>query len=159
MADNKQLIYAKEAYNGLCRSLDNIGWKYQRMDDEMKIMFGVNGDDLPMTFLAIIDADRQLIRLISLLPFKMNRDKIVEGAVAVCAINYLLADGSFDFDIEEGNILFRLTSSFRNSLLGEDAFKYIVGVACHTIDIYNDKLLDLNEGRISMGDFINLIAQ
>ncbi len=158
MADNNKLIYAREAYDGLCKSLDSIGWKYQRMDDELKIMFGVNGDDLPMTFLAIVDADRQLVRLISLLPFKMNKDKMVEGAVSVCAINYLLADGSFDLDLEEGNILFKLTSSFRNSLLGEETFKYMVAVACHTIDLYNDKLFDLSEGRLSMGDLLDGVA-
>ena len=89
MADQKQLMFAKEAYNTLCKALDNIGWNYKRMDDELKIMFGVGGDDIPMNILIIVDADRQLVRLISLLPFQMNSDKIVEGAVATCIINYI----------------------------------------------------------------------
>ena len=40
----------------------------QHIKDELKIMFGVGGDDLPMNFLIIIDAERQLVRLLSLLP-------------------------------------------------------------------------------------------
>ncbi len=154
MADNKQLMYAREAYNTLCRSLDNIGWTYKRMDDELKIMFGVGGDDIPMNLLIIIDADRQLVRLLSLLPFQMNQDKRVEGAVATCIINYLLADGSFDFDLDEGHIMFRLTASFRESLLGEELFKYMVSISCFTIDKYNDQLSDLNDGKITLEDFI-----
>ena len=154
MADNKQLMYAREAYNTLCRTLDNIGWTYKRMDDELKLMFGVGGDDIPMNFLIIIDADRQLVRLLSLLPFQMNSDKRVEGAIATCIINYVLADGSFDFDLDEGHIMFRLTASFRESLLGEELFKYMVSIACHTIDKYNDQLCDLNDGKISLEDFM-----
>jgi hypothetical protein len=124
------------------------------MEDELKIMFGVGGDDLPMNFLIIIDAERQLVRLLSLLPFKMNSDKRVEGAVATCVINYVLADGSFDFDLDEGHIMFRLTASFRESLLGEELFKYMVSIACHTIDKYNDQLSDLNDGKISLEQFL-----
>ena len=107
-----------------------------------------------MNFLIIIDAERQLVRLLSLLPFQMNSDKRVEGALATCIINYLLADGSFDFDLDEGHIMFRLTASFRESLLGEELFKYMVSIACHTIDKYNDQLSDLNDGKISLEQFL-----
>ena len=154
MADNRQLMYAKEAYNTLCRALDNIGWKYNKIEDELKIMFGVGGEDIPMNFLVIIDAERQLVRLLSLLPFQMKSDKRVEGALATCIINYVLADGSFDFDLDEGHIMFRLTASFRESLLGEELFKYMVSIACHTIDKYNDQLSDLNDGKISLEQFL-----
>lgn len=154
MADNNKLMYAKEAYNTLCRTLDNIGWTYKRMDDELKLMFGVGGDDIPMNFLIIVDADRQLIRLLSLMPFQMNSDKRVEGAIATCIINYVLADGSFDLDIETGHVMFRLTASFRDSLLSEELFRYMVSIACHTIDKYNDQLSDLNDGKLSVEDFI-----
>ena len=154
MADAKKMMYAKEAFDTLCRSLDNIGWKYRKMEDELKISFGVGGDDIPMSFLIIIDAERQLVRILSLLPFQMKEDKIVDGAVATCVINYLLADGSFDFDVESGHILFRMTSSFRESLLGEELFKYMVSIACLTIDKYNDQLSDINEGKMTIAEFI-----
>lgn len=154
MADNKQLMYAKEAFDTLCKTIDNIGWKYNKAEDELRIMFGVGGDDIPMNFVIIVDADRQLIRILSLLPFEMNSDKRVEGAVATCVINYLLADGSFDFDIETGHIMFRMTSSFKESLLGEELFKYMVSIACFTVDKYNDQLCDLNDGKITLAEFI-----
>ncbi len=154
MADNKKLMYAKEAFDTLCRSIDNIGWTYKKMEDELKIMFGVGGDDIPMNFLIIVDAERQLVRILSLLPFQMNEDKRVEGAVATCIINYALADGSFDYDIESGHIMFRVTSSFKESLLGEELFKYMVSIACFTVDKYNDQLCDLNDGKMTLGEFI-----
>lgn len=154
MEDKKQTLYAQEAYETLCTTLDNIGWHYERMDDDLKIMFGVGGDDLPMAFLILVDADRQLIRLLSLLPFQMSDEKRIDGAIATSAINYAIADGSFDFDIETGRILFRMTSSFRESLIGEELFKYMVSVACLTVDRYNDKLCAINDGELSIEDFI-----
>lgn len=154
MADNKQMMFAKEAFDTLCKAIDNIGWKYKRMDDELKIMLGVGTDDLPVNILIIVDAERQLVRMLSLLPFEMKEDKRVEGAVATCFINYLLADGSFDYDVETGHIMFRLTSSFRESLLGEELFKYMISILCHTVDKYNDQLADLNDGKINIDEFI-----
>lgn len=154
MSDNRKMMYANEAFNTLCRSLDNIGWRYERLDDELKIRFGVGGDDIPMNFMIIIDAERQLVRIFSLLPFQMHPDKIVDAAVATSIINYMLADGSFDLNIDNGHILFRLTSSFRESLLGEDLFKYMVSIACHTVDKYNDQLCDINDGKMTISQFI-----
>lgn len=154
MTDNKKLLHAKEAYDTLCTTINNIGWKCDRYDDELKIMLGVNGDDLPMGFLIIVDADRQLIRILSLLPFKMNPEKRVEGAIATCVINYAIPDGCFTYDIEEGHIMFKATSSFKESLVGEEMFKYLISLACFTVDRFNDQLEKLNNGDISITDFI-----
>ena len=159
MADNKQLMYAKSTYRTLCKTLDNMGWSYQRNDAEFKVTFSVNGDDISMNLLVIIDADRQLIRLLSLLPFKMNEDKLIDGAVATCAINFILSDGSFDFDISEGHIMFRMTNTFRDSIIGEELVKFMISVACFTVDKYNDKLSDLNYGTLSLDEFLEAINE
>ena len=157
MADNIQLTYAKLAYNTFCKALDDLGWRYNRHDDEFKIFYGVNGDDIKMNFLAIIDVDRQLIRLISLLPFEVNEDKRVECAVAVTAINYLLADGNFDCDVRDKHILFRLTATFRESIIDAELVKYLISISCNTVDRYNEKLAALNNGDITIGEFLDII--
>ena len=141
MANEKQLKVAKEAYETLCSTLDSMKFNYKRDDDKLMVFFGVSGEDIPMEFIVHCDADRQIIRLMSFLPFKMNEDKRIDGAVATCQVNYLLADGSFDYNVGDGTIIFRMTSSFRASLVGTELFKYMFQVAWSTVDKYNDQFM------------------
>ena len=154
MADTMELMYARSTYHTLCKALDNMDLRYDRTDDELKVLLGFKGDAFDMQFLFLVDADRQLIRLISLLPFNMNEDKIVEGAIAVAGINYLLADGSFDIDLTEGHVLFKMTSTFRDSIIGEELTEYMVSIACSTVNKYCGRLASLNDGIFDLDYFL-----
>ena len=154
MANEKELKLAKEAYGTLCNTLDEMKWRYDKDEDKFILHLGISGEDIPMEFIVHCDADRQLIRLMSFLPFKISEEKRVEGAIATCHANYLLADGSFDYNLGDGTIIFRMTSSFRESLVGEELFKYMIHVACITVDKYNDQFLMISKGNLSITDFI-----
>ena len=154
MASEKEIRLAKDAYESFCSMLDNRGWVYDKDDSSLYISVGVTGDDLPMDFEVVFDVEYQIARMRSILPFKMNKEKMIEGSIATNSINYLLADGSFDFNLADGTIAFRLTTSFKNSLINERVFAYMVDVACTTIDEYNDKLLMLSKGMIKIEDII-----
>jgi len=154
MANEKELKLAKEAYDTLCNSLDEMKWRYSKDEDKLIIHVGISGEDIPMEFIIHCDADRQLIRVMSFLPFKISEDKRVEGAIATCHANYRLADGSFDYNLGDGSIIFRMTSSFRESLVGDELFKYMIHVACATVDKYNDQFLMISKGNLSITDFI-----
>ena len=151
MADEK---YAKAVFAALCKALENKGLKFKKDEEAMTILFIVDGDDIPMQFILKVDAERQLIRLLSPLPFTMSEDKRMEGAIATCAATFGLTDGSFDYDLTEGRIIFRLTASFRESLIGEELFHYMIVCACIAVDEYNDKFLALDKGLLSITDFI-----
>ena len=91
----------------------------------------------------------------------MPEDKRVEFALAVCAANYTLIDGSFDYNIRNGKILFRMTSSYRGGIFSEnlifitkDMFKYMIAVAISTVEKYNDKFLMIAKGRMTIQQFI-----
>ena len=87
-------------------------------------------------------------------PFDIPEDKRVDAAIAVCVANYYLVDGSFDYDITEGTITFRLTSSYRESSLGEDLFEYMIMCSAATVDAYNDKFFMLAKGMMTVQQFI-----
>ena len=53
-------------------------------------------------------------------------DKRVDGAIAVCVANNGLNDGCFDYDVRDGEIRFRLTSSYRESTPGTALFEYMI---------------------------------
>ena len=154
MADEMKMKLAKQVYNTICEALDNRDWHYGKEEDELLVHFGVNGDDIPLQFIIVVDAERQLIRLMSPLPFQMSEAKRIEGAIATCAASYGMADGSFDYDLSDGKIVFRMTASFRESLIGEGLLQYMISCSCAMVDKYNEQFLAIDKGILSIGDFI-----
>ncbi len=156
MADEKNIKRAKEVYNTLCKALNTKQWNYEKHPEDMVVTFSSVGDDIPMDFVVFIDAERSLVRMMSKLPFKFGEDKRVEGAIATSCANYRLADGSFDYDYSKGEVVFRLTATFKDSLISEELLLYMVACSCYTVDEYNDKLLMVAKGLISIDQFISM---
>lgn len=154
MEDEKKTTLAKSVYQTLCTAISNREWKYDKDEEKLVVYFTVNGEDIPMSFILIVDAERQLVRVLSPLPFKMDEGKRIDGAIATCVATYGLSDGSFDYDLSDGTIAFRLTTSFRESLISEDLLQYMISFACAVVDQYNDKFLAINKGMLSIDDFI-----
>lgn len=155
MADENKIKQAKTVYNTLCNALDSRGWKYQSHPEDMVVTFTYAGEDIPMEFIVFIDSDRQLVRMLSRLPCKFAEDNRADGAVATSYINYKLADGSFDYDYSTGEVMFRLTATFIDSLISEDLLLYMVACACCIVDEYNDKLLMVAKGMLPVDRFIS----
>ena len=63
-------------------------------------------------------------------------------------------NGSFDYDISDGKIIFKLTQCFRDSLIGDGCLQYLLGLGCHMVDQYNDRFLALSKGIMSLSDFL-----
>ena len=145
---------ARQAFDTLCTTYEQLDWKYEKNEDELTVECNVSGEDLPIRIIVIIDAKRQLIRMLSPLPFTIDESHRNEAALVTCYTNYMLADGSFDYDYFEGHIFFRMTSSFKESLIGTELFRYMIACACTTIDEYNDKFLAVSKGLLSVDDFI-----
>lgn len=148
-------VRAKDLYDRMCKYLEEKGWKFKKEEDDLVIHFRVSGDDIPMIMILQIDSDRELIRLTSPIPFNFEDDKRIDGAIATCYVSNKLTDGSFDYDIRDGSVAFRMTASFANSDIGTDLIAYMIACSLFTVDEYNDKFLALNKGMISITDFIS----
>ncbi len=158
MADQKNLEQAKIAFATLCQALDNNKWNYKKDEEKLIVECGARGDDLPMDITVKVDADRMLVVLFSHIPFKIQEDKRLDIAIAVSAINNMLVDGSFDYDITTGALYFRMTNSFLESKLSESVFIYMLYCACQTIDEYNDKFLMIAKGMLTIEQFLSSMA-
>lgn len=145
---------AREVYNALINMLDTRDWKYERFDDDLLIKSGIKGEDLPIEFIICVNPKNQVVQFLSKLPFNIPEDKRVDAAIAVCVANYGLVDGSFDYDISDGEIRYRLTASYRDSYLGADLFEYMILCASSTVDNYNDKFFMLTKNMITVQQFI-----
>lgn len=141
MVEEKELKQAQTVFDTLCNMLDDREWHYQKSKDDLTVSFTVSGDDLDMDFRVQVDAGRQLVILLSNMPFSAPESKREAMAVAVSSANNGMVDGNFDYDFLSGKVLFRMTSCYRESLIGKELFDYMIACACSTVDNYNDKFL------------------
>ena len=148
------MIKAEAVFDTLIDMLDTRDWKYEKHEEKLLIKSCIKGDDIPIEFIVVVNPKNEVVQFISSLPFKMPEDKRVDGALAVCVANYGLVDGSFDYDLRDGEIRYRLTSSYRESIVGADLFEYVIMVAASTVDQYNDKFLMIAKGRMTIQQFI-----
>lgn len=155
MSEEKKNVLAGQTYQTAIRALEKRNWRFNRIDEKMALYFKVNGDDIPLDIILTVDAGRQVVRLSSPLPFKMSEQKRVEGAVAACAASYGMVDGCFEYDLSDGMLVYKVTTSFVDSIIGEGAINYLIDCACALADHYNDLFLALDKGMIDLGTFIS----
>ncbi len=159
MAEQKNLAQAQSVFRTLCSAFETNEWNYKKDEEKLEIECGAQGDDLPMELTIKVDAERMLVMFISHLPFVIQEDKRLDAAIAVSAINNLLVDGCFDYDVKSGHMFFRMTNSFMDSIIGEKVFSYMLLVSCKIIDEYNDKFLMISKGIISIEQFLTSLNQ
>lgn len=152
---DEAMARAQTVFETLCATLDSHEWKYRKDEEQLRIECSAQGEDLPMGIVIRVHADRQLIMLLSDLPFIIPEDKRLDVAIAVSMVNNNLVDGSFDYDIAGGRMMFRMTSSFIESEIGNELFSYMLMCSCHTVDRFNDKFLMLGKGMMSVEDFLS----
>jgi len=152
--ENENLQIAQELYQGIIEMFDEKGFTYTREDDQLLIRCTLRGEDIPMDFTYVVRPDKRVIQVYSPLPFSVSEAKLPDIALAVAYINDHLVNGSFDLDIKEGRICFRQTTCYIDSVLGKGLFEYMLMVSAHTTDDYNDKLLMIEKGMITVEQFI-----
>ncbi len=150
----EQQAKAKLVYKTMIEALNERKWNFTRHDDDLTIVSDYQGDDIPIRFLISVDAQREVIRFAAPLPFKMGDDKRIDGAVAVCVANYGMVNGSFDYDISDGEIKFRLSTSYHDCEVGKGFFMDMMTTALFTTDNYNDKFMMLAKGAMTIDQFI-----
>ncbi len=154
MADTQDMQKAREVYDHLVSMLNARDWKFEQDDERLLIKSGIKSDDLPINFIILVNPRNQVVQFISSLPFTMPEDLRVDGAIAVAVANYGLVDGSFDYDMNDGEIRFRLTTAYRDTSLSDEIFEYIIGVSASTVDQYNDRFFMLAKKMMTIEDFI-----
>ena len=147
---------AKEVFATMVKMLDARDWHYSKDEENLVIHSGVKGDDLPVEFIVAVDAEREVVRFMSKLPFSMPEEKRVDGAIAVCiANNNGVVNGSFDYNIASGEIYFKMAAPFCGGVdLSQDVFHMLTFVGTSTVNAYNDKLFMISKGMMTVSDLM-----
>lgn len=145
---------ARATFKTLCKALEKEKWHYEKYEDKLTVVCGAQGDGLPIELNIRIDAEGQLVQLLSCLPYKVKEDKRIEVAIAVSAVNYSIVHGCFDYDVTDGSLYFRMTNSFSDCVPGTEVFSYMIYASCGTIDEYSDKFFMISKGMTSVEQFL-----
>lgn len=137
-------------YEQLCEALDERNWKYNKDEEKDMVKVGFTTDSLPVELRLWIDQKRELVRLVSVLPFKVKEDKRVDAAIAISAVNNRMVDGSFDYDITDGHIIFRMAHSYKECKVESELFQYMVDCSVAMVEKYSAKFLGISTGMLSL---------
>ena len=118
------------------------------------VEIGFNTEGLSADVLIWIDSDRKLVRLRSVLPFKVKEDKRIDAAIAVQAANYRMVDGGFDYDVTDGEVAFRMAHSYKDCQVEAELFQYMIGCSVAMVSKYSVKFLGISTGILSLEDFL-----
>lgn len=157
MATDKEIRQAQNVYKAACDVLDDMGWTYNKDESILEIYTGAAGDDYPISIRICVEPEKNLVTLLSEIEMGSDKDSLVPVSIAVSLINNRLVDGSFDYNILTGQMFFRITSSYKNSLLSKEVIDYMVYIACHTVDEYDGKLISLSKGEMTFDEFVEFI--
>ncbi len=158
MADENKMKQARMAYDTFCDMLDNEKWTYKRDDENLSLDMSVKGDDLSFKLDVKVDSERSVLSILSYFDTTVkSEDAKVNMGVAISAVNNSMVNGVFDYNFVSGKILFRLVNSYMDSIISKEVYKYMLYVTCSTIDQYNDKLVLLASGSLSLEEFLKKI--
>lgn len=150
---------AQTTYETLLKAIEALNWKCVHDDKNLTAHYPVIGD-MPMEFFVLVDGDRQLLRLMSKMPFSFPHARINAGAIATSYANYhIFADGYLELNMQTGETYFKMTTSFKGTTLSEEAVIYMLSYACQAVDSVNKKLFGVASGSLTVEQYINLINE
>ena len=144
---------AAQIYQQFKDHLDSHQIHYTPHDEDQVLTLTAQGEDLPMPVVIHVIAEREVVKLYSPLPCDFPEDKRVDAALAVCSLNNKLMNGTFDLDIGDGSVSFRLCQSFHDNDISEVQIRYMMVILFKTVDEYNDSLFALAKGLMSLEQF------
>ena len=148
---------AKILFGTLCQTLDNMQWHYNKEEDKFIIRTSAVGEDLSMKLFMKIDEDRQVMYLKSPMPFEVpadTRDKLMR---AIIIANYSMLNGSFEFDLSDGYLAFKMVVPYMESIVSEKVCHYMITLSCSMTDKFNDKFKALVDGTMTLVEFENFV--
>lgn len=143
---------AKVMYNTLCNTLDNMKWHYNKEEDKLVVRTSAVGEDMSMKLYIKVDSDRSVMYLKSGMPFTVPQEKIDELSKAVIIANWAMLNGSFEMDMSDGYIAFKLVVPFMESIVSEKVCRYMITLSCNMIDKFNDKFDKIVKGTMTLAE-------
>ena len=140
----------------VCGLLDRRRWQYQRNELNLTADFKLTATGpVEINVKLSIDKTRKIIELQAEEPFVCDQKKYGHMAVALNTLNFKLADGRFDLDLDSGKVSFVLPMSYRTLEVNDDFVEYVIKCSCFALDKYSASLRDVATGTLTAEYFLN----
>ena len=152
MADNLRKP-ALDNYALICQCLDELEIKYEKEEDKLSVHFPFMSEQKEVIYVGFYVRESQQLISLNIFPdYKVNQSKIIEMAIATSQFNYFLYDGSLDLNVGTGEMLFRMTSNFWDSLLSVEVIKQMLVVGINSASEKFSILKKLNNDEVKLDD-------
>ena len=145
--------------DALCAALDERGWDYDKDKDNFSVGFLADGADMPLSVSVKINPELMTLTAFIVLPFETPEDMDESLAVALALINCGIIHGNFDYDKAGRRLLFRASTSYRDSTLDKDVYFYLIAAAFSTADKIAATLKALCDKIITVEQMIEALAR
>lgn len=139
-------------YNSICSVLDKMEINYNKVEEDLVILFGYKGQDMNHDLLIAVNAKQEAIQIMERLPFSISPEKATDVAVAICYANSRLLSGKFTYNMGD-YVSFEITQLYSGSLIGEPTLRRMLLALISTVEEYDDKFMALNKGYLKAEDF------
>lgn len=136
--------------------LDSLGVKYQQQDD---VFFTSRGaGDIPSGTFLVVPADSR-ISYFSAFPFEVLAERLEGTLVAMNALNEIVPFGRFYFDVNSSDnaVFYDQYLLYPDGNVAEQDIKFVLKNDADVLGAYGALLSDVNEGKLSVKDFIGKI--
>ncbi len=145
---------ARAVFDTICRTMDNIKISCEKDEEKLSVFGTIGGEDIPVRFIMKANPNNSTISFFSFLPFKTDASKRVDMAMAVSVANFGLANGSFDYNIKDGTIIFRIGVPMLGLEITEKFITHMFILGVKTTDKYNEKFLQISLGSLDFQTFL-----
>ncbi len=145
-------ITREDAYALLCKSMEELELKYTKKEEEYLVRMTVAGENLPVELILRIDTNHRVL-LTSPMAFNVPEDKRGDGAVMIAVANDGLVNGSFDYDLSDGQILYRMTQMYAGCHVETGMFQEMLRCAFAIADQYSTDFLAVSKDIMTLTDF------
>lgn len=146
MADKTE--EARTVFNELVKFFNEREYKCSIDEEGLSICTTFGTEDIPADIILVVRPEREVVMLLSFLPFTLPPERIEDGCRATCFANIIEKRGCFIINIEDGTIMYRSTNSYAGSLMSAEMLEEMLHLSLRAIDYFNDRFLLLQKGLI-----------
>ena len=144
-----------EVFNTIKSCFENQGWTYSLLDREFTLKTGFTNEGKHTDIIIRLDTEKSLIQIYSDLNFKVPNEKMLDVCIAISIVNPFVANGSFECNVLEGMVLFKVAQSYMGGCtVTEELIDYMIAISLVSIQDYSDSLSAIANGTLELEDFM-----
>lgn len=156
--DKQEKKSAQTEFKSVCSVLDSRYWQYEKNEDALEVNFTADGKTMPLSVRVKVNPEHMTVTVfVYMLPVELPEGKDAQLAIAAALLNEEVVHGSFDVDFSARRMFFRVSTSYRNSVIDEEAYFYLIAVAFSTVDNVAATIKALCDGKVNVEQMLEKI--